>query len=351
VIQAWASYTNAHGGINGHPVKVDLIDDGGDPAKSLQAAKTLVETDKVMAIVGMQSLQDGAWQKYVESKGVPVVGGLSLEPTYLTSPDFFASGTTLPVMLYGILAQAKAAGKSKMGVFVCAESPVCASLIPILTGLGKLVGVSVTGQAISSTAPSYTAPCLAMQGKGVDSMFIGLSATLVPQIVAQCAQQGFKPLQVASSGTTERAWTSQSALDGTDVSATYAVYTDQSIPGVKKFLDAMNQYVPGLTSSAQFSYPLIGPWAGGELFIDAAVKAKLTPSSTPADVKKGLYALKADTLEGIAPPLTYTPGKPSFPLCYFPAKITGGAFQPVGSGAPTCVSPTTAAGIGKALGG
>jgi hypothetical protein len=51
----------------------------------------------------------------------------------------------------------------------------------------------------------------------------------------------------------------------------------------------------------------LGPWVGGKLFEAAAAKAKLTPDSTPEDVKKGLYALKNETLGGLAPPLTFRP--------------------------------------------
>jgi branched-chain amino acid transport system substrate-binding protein len=97
---------------------------------------------------------------------------------------------------------------------------------------------------------------------------------------------------------------------------------------------------------------LLNPWAGGQLFAAAAKAAKLTPTSTPADVKKGLYALKGDTLDGIAPPLTFTPGKPAFPACYFAAEISGGKFQPAnGDAKPTCADAATLAKIGAALGG
>src|SRR6266851_1804815 len=49
-IDAWTKWTNAHGGIGGHPVKVITEDDGGIPANGIAAAKTLL-ADHVMAIV------------------------------------------------------------------------------------------------------------------------------------------------------------------------------------------------------------------------------------------------------------------------------------------------------------
>lgn len=43
---------NAAGGIKGHPLKIVIEDDRGEPAEALNAAKRLVEKDKVLAIVG-----------------------------------------------------------------------------------------------------------------------------------------------------------------------------------------------------------------------------------------------------------------------------------------------------------
>ncbi len=57
VQQAWASWTNAHGGINGHPVKMIVKDDAPEPVGGAAVAKELVEQDHVMAI-GDYSLVD-----------------------------------------------------------------------------------------------------------------------------------------------------------------------------------------------------------------------------------------------------------------------------------------------------
>lgn len=43
---------NAKGGINGHPIKLIIYDNGSDEAKSVMAIKKLIEEDKVVAIIG-----------------------------------------------------------------------------------------------------------------------------------------------------------------------------------------------------------------------------------------------------------------------------------------------------------
>jgi branched-chain amino acid transport system substrate-binding protein len=351
VIQAWAKWTNAHGGLNGHPVKVIVKDDGQTPAKGLEAVKSLVEQDKVMAIVGQESVTTAAWEKYVTAKGVPVVGGEPVETAFMTNPNFFLSGSNLLMNFYGLLELAKQEGKKNVGVFYCAETPICAQVPKLLGGLAKPMGLTVTSARVSSTAPNYTAPCLSLKQKGVDALNIAAASNQVPRIVDACAQQGFQPVSLASSATTEKSWGKDSHLDGSLVAAANAVYTDTSVPGVKAFTDALNQYVPGLTGSAQFSWGLIDPWAGGQLFAAAAKAAKLTPSSTSTDVKKGLYALKDETLDGVAPPLNFVRGKPGFPACYFQAKLAGSEFKSMNANKPACLPAAAVAQLAGALGG
>jgi branched-chain amino acid transport system substrate-binding protein len=351
VIQAWAKWTNAHGGLNGHPVKVIAADDGQDPAKGLEAVKSLVEQDKVMAIVGNESLTTAAWEKYVAAKGVPVVGGEPVDTPFMTNPDFFISGSNLLMNLFGEVALAKQTGKTHLGLFYCAETPVCAQAPPLVGALAKPMGVTVTSARIASTAPNYIAPCLAFKQDGVDALNVAVNSSDVPRVVDACAQQGFQPVNLASSATTERSWAADSNLSGSLVAAANAVYTDTNVPGIKAFTDALHQYVPGLTSSPQYSWGLIDPWAGGQLFAAAAKAAKLTPSSTPGDVKKGLYALKNETLDGVAPPLNFAPGQPGFPACYFQAKLSGGEFQPLNGDRPSCVPAAVVKQMEAALAG
>jgi branched-chain amino acid transport system substrate-binding protein len=338
VIESWAKWTNAHGGLNGHPVKVITADDGQNPAKALEEVKSLIEQDHVMAIVGQMSLTTAAWATYVTSKGMPVVGGQPVDTPFLTNPDFFVSGTNLLLNLYGLLAIAKEDGKKHLGLFYCAETPVCAQAPVIMAAMAKPLGLAVSTQRVSSTAPSYTAPCLAFKQQGVDAVNVAMSPNLVPRITTACAQQGFTPTNLGSAATIDASWTKVPSMDGSLIAASNAVYTDTSVPGVKSFTDALNDYAPGLTSSANYGWPLIEPWAGGQLFAAAAKAAELTPTSSPADVKKGLYALKNETLQGVAPPLNYVPGKPGFPSCYFEAKLDGGGYKPMGGDKPTCLS-------------
>ena len=50
--KAWASATNAAGGINGHKVEVFFSDDLSNPAMSRSEVETMITADHVVAIIG-----------------------------------------------------------------------------------------------------------------------------------------------------------------------------------------------------------------------------------------------------------------------------------------------------------
>src|SRR5205814_697743 len=48
--RAWAADINARGGLNGHPVRLIMGDDGADPVRSQALVRRMVEQDHVLAI-------------------------------------------------------------------------------------------------------------------------------------------------------------------------------------------------------------------------------------------------------------------------------------------------------------
>jgi len=348
--EAWAARLNADGGINGHPVKIIVKDDGGDPAKGLQAAKELIEGEKVVAIVGTVSVTTQAWADYVTEAGVPVVGGLPGEAPFASNPDFFPSGSSLPIVTFGQMVLAKDAGKSHLGLLYCAESPICGQLEPVMQGLASVVGdLEVTSGKIAATAPNYTAPCVSLKDAGVDAIYVAHNDVVVDRVITDCYKQDFIPLNVPSITTVGIDSLDNATFEGSLVASPNALFTDDSIPAIRDFTTTMDLFSPGVMDTPQFNTQLLFAWAGGELFEKAALAANLTPTSTPEDVKRGLYALKDETLDGLAPPLNFTEGKPAFPSCYFTATMTNGEFEPLNDGEMTCLTAEEIAAVAAAL--
>src|SRR5215217_3359000 len=287
VVEAWAKSVNDAGGINGHPVKLFVEDDAGNPAQGLQAANKLVEQDKVMAIVGTASLVDSAWQKYIDDKGIPVVGVLPPVTTAFTDPNFFPAGGNTPVEIFIQVQAAKEAGNKHYGTLYCAESPICASIGPLTEAAAGIIGgIEVSSGKVSVTAPNYTAPCLQMKNDGVDALHIGLNGEATVRVIQGCSQQGYEPTVYQGSNNVGTQFTKTPGTDGAEVTSALAWFTDVSNPAVKEMTDALNKYAPGLVGSPQYNGVGVSPWAGGKLFEAAAKAAKLSPTSTPDDVRK-----------------------------------------------------------------
>jgi branched-chain amino acid transport system substrate-binding protein len=314
-MQIWEKWVNAHGGVNGHPVQVDVLDDGADAATSLQDAKRLVQQDHVVAIVGEQTAQDITWAKYVEAQGVPVIGGEPYNPPMTSNPDFFPSGGTLPASNYGLAQAADQQGKKKMALMVCAEAPICSFYV---TAFQKMLpgffGTSVVySTKIAATDPNYTAQCLAAKQAGADSLFVESFGPAIARVHTDCAQQSYQPAQYGIAATVDLTSTLPSTVMQYNLSI-----ADDKTPAGSSLQQAISQYGPPRFRSQQaYTDNLMQTWAGTEVFMAAAQKANLTPSSTPADLKKGLYALKDFTAGGASAPFTYTPGKPTVISCWF----------------------------------
>jgi branched-chain amino acid transport system substrate-binding protein len=330
VMVAWQNYTNAHGGIDGHPVRVVFKDDATNPATALTEAEGLVQQDHVIAIVGEYSVVDSSWSKYIEQAGVPVIGANISSVTFETNPDFYPDGTTINEQLSGEVALAKKVG-NKLGVLYCVGAPACVETLSQIKVAAHADGLDlVYSGAVSSTTPNYTAPCLAAQSAGVNVMAIVESSELAARIATACSQQGYKPKEVSIAASSAASWLKVPAFNGFLGASPTVPFYDHSIPATKAFYKALTTYAPSLLSSANangVSADDISAWAAGQLFKAAAEAVHLGNNPTSAQVIAGLHMLKGVTLGGLTPPLTFTAGKPTVVRCYFTIGITAGKFS------------------------
>ena len=75
VAKAYFDCVNDNGGINGHPIRYILYTEQLNPAQEAALARKLVESDKVVGIIGNTSFAEcGVNWKYYKSKGFLVIG-------------------------------------------------------------------------------------------------------------------------------------------------------------------------------------------------------------------------------------------------------------------------------------
>jgi ABC-type branched-subunit amino acid transport system substrate-binding protein len=92
---AWISYTNAHGGVAGHKVKVITLDDKSDPGQILIDYEQLWSQDHVLAIA--DGFGQGAPLSYIQSNQIPTFsGGFSTQAFSKHYTSMFTTGGQLP---------------------------------------------------------------------------------------------------------------------------------------------------------------------------------------------------------------------------------------------------------------
>ena len=248
-MQAWADSVNAAGGIDGHPVHLYIEDDAGVAAKSLTEVKTLVQQDHVVAIVGQSTGDPAAFQRYVDSAGVPVIGGNPQSSPYLADPNWFAIGGNEVASFYGIAAAAKQNG-SKLGNLYCAELPACAATQTLLQNFGQPLGLAVSySSKVSASAPDFTAVCQGIIRSGVQSYTLGLGAATLKEVASQCKQQGLKARLILSD-VADSTFASDAQFNGVEVVDDIFPFFDESTPATKAFHAALRQYSPSVGTAA-----------------------------------------------------------------------------------------------------
>jgi branched-chain amino acid transport system substrate-binding protein len=353
MIEAWTKYTNENGGINGHPVKVTLVDDGGDAAKSLAAAKKLVSEGVVAISDG--TVLDGTWEKYAEEQGVPVLCGV-VQPDCTTNADFFPQVSTTPALLYGFLSNALKAGSKKFGVIYCAEVAACKSYAELTKELLKNVlgeGEFVWSGSFAASEPDYTAQCLAAKEAGVEAWFPTHAPDVDERLMEDCRNQGFDPVVLATGGapgnTTEN-YGGTSAIYSQSSLPIATAFEGTATPGAERFAAAMEQFASNVKVSElnDYTMPL---WTGLEVFRIAGEGGELSPTSTTEDVKNALWGLKEETVGGLAPPLTYVKEKPTMINCWFHEGVDENGNQVAVSVEPECAPEADAKKLDELAGG
>ncbi len=337
--KAWANTVNSSGGLNGHPVKLAIKDDSANPGNSISDIQSLL-SDHVIAIVDL-SLVDETWASTVEKARIPIVGGEPTETPFYTNTDFYPVGETIDALPYAFAATGKAAGATTLANFYCAEAAVCQETINAITTVAKKLGVpDIYNASISATAPNYTAQCVAAQQSHASAILNGDVDTVFKRVAADCSQQGYHPTYVSSGESYDVTMNSATGLkdDTWYESNDLPFFADNT--AIKAMDAAVNKYYPGLVDKPNVwtgggSDEI---WASGVLLQDAVKSGGLRSTDTPTagEIIQGLDSLKADTLEGLAPPLTFVAGQPHPIHCWFTFRVQNGTPSVVDGSNVTC---------------
>jgi branched-chain amino acid transport system substrate-binding protein len=321
--QLWVKHINAKGGLNGHPVKLFVYDDNGDPARHRAQAQEAIERQKAIAfLANAEPLTGQGSVDYINSKGVPVIGTSGGTVWSYSSPMYFPQASDGdPFLLMGLAALAdQVKDKKKLATVTCAEATACGDADRLFAENAKKFGYNHVYRARASIAqPDYTAECLAARNAGADVYMVVLDGNSVSRFAAACARQAYKPQFSTIVTIVLDRFKDDPNLGSIAASSHVFPYFQTGTPATDEFQAAFKAYGGGLSNGVGVA----AGWTAGKLLEKAA--ARLPEPPTTQAILAGLWSIKNDNLGGLTYPLTFTEGKPATPRgCWFNTAVKDG---------------------------
>jgi branched-chain amino acid transport system substrate-binding protein len=334
LLQRWVKDVNSTGGINGHPVKVISQDDAANPTQTLEDMKQMISVDHVIGFVGNQNpTTDTASEPFLDESKIPVVGGDSGPETWFTHPMYFAVASNAPTTVYGAAKAAAAAGVTKLALMPCGVG-TCTEYANLMRSSAEKLGIKVVNeQTVGLTQTQFQANCLAAQGAGADGIYAVSAPAQYLAIMKSCSLTGYRPTYLLTVTEWSNVYLGLPGLKAVGSQGVFPYSLTSGSPALAEWGKAMQ----GI-SQDQLSQGMSTSWAATQL-AQAALEKGVPRRGKPttAELLKGLYALKGDTLGGLTMPLTYTAGKPSPEgSCWFVESIENQKNTAPNGDKPTC---------------
>jgi branched-chain amino acid transport system substrate-binding protein len=204
-IGAYFDKVNAEGGINGRKVKFVSLDDGYNPAKTVEQARKLVEEEEVLLVFQpLGTPSNSAIHKYMNTKKVPqlfVATGatkwgdpknfpytMGWQPNYQSEAKIYAAHIldTKPNAKIGVLYQNDDYGKDYLKGFE--------------DGLGaKAASMIVSKVSYEVTDPTVDSQMVTLKASGADTFFNITTPKFAAQAIKKAAEIGWKPTHYLNS--------------------------------------------------------------------------------------------------------------------------------------------------------
>jgi len=204
-IQAYFDKVNAEGGVNGRKINFISVDDGYNPAKTVEQARKLVEQEEVLLLFNtLGTPPNSAIHKYMNAKKVPqlfVATGatkwgdpknfpwtMGWQPNYQSESKNYVTHIleTKPNGKIAILYQNDDYGKDYLEGFESALGDKAKSMI-------------VAKISYEVTDPTVDSQMVSLKGSGADIFFNITTPKFAAQAIKKAAELGWKPVHYLNS--------------------------------------------------------------------------------------------------------------------------------------------------------
>ena len=323
----WVKAANAKGGLNGHPIKLIVFDDGADSARHRSQVQEALERYHAIAfLANVEGLSGEASVQYVNEQRVPIIGSSSAEAYAYRSPmHFIQMSNGMPLartFTPSISEQVIPRGLTKIGTLVCVEATSCPEIEKEVEASASAHGLEAVYQGRASIAqPDFTAECLAARNAGVEILLVILDPSSVARVARSCSRQSFRPVFSITGVALVDSLKNNPDLDGLVASTGVFPYFQTGTPATDEFHRAVKAY----GAPDALSVGLAVGWTAGKLLEHAA--ARLPEPPTRDGLLAALWSLRGDNLGGLAYPLSFTEHQPAEPVsCWFDISLRNGTW-------------------------
>ena len=255
---AYFAKINAEGGINGRKVTLISLDDGYNPAKTVEHVRRLVEQEQVLLLFGsVGTAPNMAIRRYVNSHSVPhlfVAGGDSAwaDPSHFPWTMGWMPAYQLEAKLYAkdIL---KVRPTARIGLLYLNDDYGRDYAKGFKEGLGdKAATMIVSEQTYELTDPTLDTQLYSLKASGADTLFSAMAGKHASQAIRKIAEIGWHPLHYTGVPSTSiKGILEPAGLDNAVglTSAWYAKYIDfnkfKDDPGVRAYAVWAQKYYDG----------------------------------------------------------------------------------------------------------
>jgi branched-chain amino acid transport system substrate-binding protein len=308
--QAWADYTNAHGGILGHPVKVIRCNDDNTPTGNTQCARQLIQNPQVLAVAGSESGEMAtAGEPLLSAAGLPYVCGNPLAPPEFQGSSAFCV-TGGPAGEYAALVDYLVGTLHiKNIVSINIGTTVGLQTTAFWSGIAKSEGAKVEDVVVQPAEADYTPAVTQAEADHAGAYLIGIDPASTARFVQAAIQAGVTvPMATVGSAVTQSVTQAAQQYGGPFYYTQSAQILDTGNPQIAAYLSQMK--ADGYSS--QVGNASVASWMTG-LVLQSAI-TKLGASNVSRSSLNRL--LQHGSLTGVPllpSPLTLSGAPKSFP--------------------------------------
>jgi branched-chain amino acid transport system substrate-binding protein len=292
------NYVNAHGGINGAKIKLDICSTDSTPEGSIACANTAIDNHDVAEFVAVDLAADASVPKLSQA-GVPMVMDFPAGTITGTNPDVTVFSGSAPAQIAGPFKYFAGQGGKSFAVVTVDEPAGHETIPPVTDPTSKALGIPIHDFYVNQTNPDFNSIILALKNAHADYVFVPLPEGQCTSLLSAANSLSFNGHLIFSSCSQYIAADSSASVGTYLTSPVYPyVGATEAPPAIKSQLETYGQVMSaaGYPASEYSSGDVLVGYAGMGDFIAVL---QTIPASTPITASTAKSALHTAKFLGL----------------------------------------------------